>query len=228
MQKVVVISLGGSLIAPDNIDTKFLKKFKEVIEKHEKNYKFVVVTGGGSIARKYISALKEEGKSYYLQSMAGIAITRVNARFLTYFFGKDANEGIPHDMNQVKNLLKKNNIVFCGALRYSPNQTSDATSAKLANFFNTDFINLTVVSGLYNKNPLEHKDAKFIPEISWKDFKIMTDKIKFAPGQHFVLDQTASRIIEKDRIKTYILGKDLKELDNLLSNKNFKGTIINN
>ena len=32
------------------------------------------------------------------------------------------------------------------------------------------FINLTDVSGLYNKNPKEHKDAKFIPKFL-KDFK---------------------------------------------------------
>ena len=121
--KIIVISLGGSLIVPDEINLKLLEDFKKIIKKHEKNYKFVVVTGGGSIARKYISALKLAGKPYLLQSMAGISVTRMNARFLTYFFNKDANQGIPHDMKEVKNLLRKHNIVFCGALRYTPRET---------------------------------------------------------------------------------------------------------
>ena len=226
MKRVIVMSLGGSLIVPDEIDLAFLNKFKQVIKKHESNYKFVIVGGGGSIARKYIKALRESGKSKFLQSMAGISVTRMNARFLTYFLGKDANEGIPHDMLEVKNLLKKNNVVFCGALRYAEKETSDGTAAKLARFFKTDFINLTLVPGLYTKNPLENKDAKFIPRISWKAFWERANKIKYKPGQHFVLDQHASQIIMNYKIKTYILGKNMKNLDNLLSGKGFKGTII--
>lgn len=226
MKKVIVISLGGSLIVPNEINIKLIQNFKRVLEKHRNNYKFVVVCGGGSVARTYIHALRKIGKSEYLQSMAGIAVTRMNARFLTYFFGKDANKGVPHDMNQIKSLLNKNDIVFCGALRYAPEQTSDATSTKLANFFNTDFINLTLVSGLYTKNPLIYKNAKFIPQISWEDFYKIIMKIKFRPGQHFVLDQTAARIIKENKIKTYILGNEMNNLDNLLSGKKFKGTVI--
>ncbi|MFA5992536.1 MAG: UMP kinase [Candidatus Pacearchaeota archaeon] len=225
-KKVMVISLGGSLIVPDEVNIKLIQEFKRVLEKHRGNYKFVVVCGGGSIARKYIHALRDVGKSEFLQSMGGIAVTRMNARFLTYFFGRDANEGIPHDMEHVASLLRKNDIVFCGALRYAPDQTSDATSAKLANFFDTDFINLTLVSGLYTSNPLTHKDAKFIPSISWKDFYKKIMKLDFKPGQHFVLDQTAAKIILQNKVKTYILGKDMKNLDLLLSGKKFAGTVI--
>jgi len=224
----MVLSLGGSLIVPNEIDLNFLENFKKVIKKHESKYNFVVICGGGSVARKYISALKKSKKSEFLQSMAGISITRVNARFMTYLFGRDANEGIPHDMNQVKNLLRTNNVVFCGALRYANKETSDSTAAKLARFFKTEFINLTVVPGLFTRNPLQFKDAKFIPEISWKEFHKKTEKIKYKPGQHFVLDQDASEIIMKEKIKTYILGKNLKNLDDLLSGKKFIGTIIEN
>lgn len=225
-KKVVVISLGGSLIVPDKIDHKFLAKFKEVIKKNLNKYRFVVVCGGGSVARKYISALKENKASEKIQGMVGISVTRLNARFLTYFFGKDANEGIPHDMKQVANLLKKNEIVFCGALRYHENETSDGTAAKLANYFKTEFINLTNVPGLYNKNPKKFKNAKFIPEISAEALHKIINKIKYHPGQHFVIDQNAIKIIKDNKIKTYILGKELKNLDNLLNNKKFKGTIV--
>lgn len=228
MKRVIVISLGGSLIVPDEIDINFLEKFRQVIKKHEKDYKFVIVCGGGSVARKYIKALREESKSDYLQCMAGIAVTRLNARFMTYFFGKDSSSGIPHDMQEIKNLLEKNNVVFCGALRYAEKETSDGTSAKLARFFNCDFVNLTLVPGLYSANPLTHKNAKFIPKISWKKFLLRANTIKYKPGQHFVLDQQAAETIFNYKIKTYILGKNLRNLDNLLSGKKFNGTIIAN
>jgi uridylate kinase len=129
-------------------------------------------------------------------------------------------------MNQVKNLLKKNDFVFCGALRYKERQTSDSTSANLAGYFKTDFINLTKVTGLYNKNPLTNKDARFIPKISWQAFFKMANKIKFQPGQHFVLDQNAAKTIMENKIKTYIIGRNLKTLKAVLNGKKFKGTII--
>ena len=226
-KKVIVISLGGSLIVPESIDYDFLSKFRQMIKKNTRKYKFVIVCGGGSIARKYIKALRDDGKPEHLQSMAGIAVTRLNARFLSYFFGEDPKKGIPHDMNQVKNLLKKNDVVFCGALRYHSKETSDGTTAKLASFFKTDFINLTNVSGLHDKNPLKHKDAKFIPKITRENLAKMVNKIKYHPGQHFVLDQSAIKIIKEKKIKTYILGKNMKNLDNLLNNKRFIGTTVN-
>lgn len=225
-KKVIVLSLGGSLIIPGDVNIKYLKEFKKIILKNKNKYKFVVVCGGGSIARKYISALEEAKMDRFFQSYAGISATRMNARFMSYFFNRDQKAGIPHKMEEIEPYLKKYDVVFCGALEYKPNQTSDSTSAQIAKHFDSDFINLTNVLGLYSKNPKEHKNAKFIPEISWKDFDELANKIKFKPGQHFVLDQTASKIILKNKIPTYIIGEDMKQLDNLLSGKSFVGTTI--
>ena len=226
MKKVIVLSLGGSLIIPNEIDLSFLNKFKQVIKKHEKNYKFVIVCGGGSVARKYITALRKSNKSDYLQSMAGISVTRMNARFMSYFFGFDPEKGIPSDMKHVRNLLAKNNIVFCGALRYHDNETSDSNAARLADYFETDFINLTNVPGLYTSNPLTNKDAKFIPEITKQALYERVMKMKFKPGQHFVIDQHAMKILVESKSNLFILGKDVKQLDNFLSGKSFKGTSV--
>ena len=84
---------------------------------------------------------------------------------------------------------------------------------------------MTNVKGLHDKNPKEYKDAKFIPKISWEDFNALANKIKFHPGQHFVLDQTAAKMILKNKITTYIIESP-KELDNLLNKKKFVGTKI--
>jgi len=54
----------------------------------------------------------------------------------------------------------------------------------------------------------------------------MAKQIEFKPGQHFVLDQIAAKIIKKHKIITYILGPELKNLDYLLNNKHFMGTLI--
>lgn len=230
MKRVIVISLGGSLIVPENVDISYLKKFKKIIlkNKNKNKYKFIIVCGGGSTARKYISALKSSQISEKLQSLIGISATRLNARFMSYFFNKDQEEGIPQTIGTIEKYLQRQEIVFCGALEYKPDQTSDATSAEIAKHFKTDFINLTNVSGLHDKNPLKFKNSKLIKRISWENFDKMASSTKFKPGQHFILDQTASKIIMKNKITTYILGKDTKQLDNLLNGRKFKGSIISN
>jgi len=226
-KKVVVISLGGSLIIRDKINLKILEHFRKVLLKNTRKYKFVVVCGGGRTARTYIKGLEGlEKNKQYLQGLIGIATTRLNARFMTYFFGKEAYWGIPEDMKQIKDLLRVNDIVFSGALRYAEHETSDGTSAKLARFFNTDFINLTNVPGLHDKDPTKFKNARFISEISHKEFYKMATKIHFKPGQHFILDQTAAYTIKKYKIQTFILGSDMNQLDNLLNKKHFVGSVI--
>jgi uridylate kinase len=225
-KEVKVLSLGGSLIVPEKIDVKFLKKFREVLNRNSRKYKFVIVCGGGTVARKYISALKELELNEEFQSLSGISATRMNARFMSYVFGKNPRMGIPHTMKDVKKYLKNQDVVFCGALEYKPKQTSDSTATEIALNLKSDFINLTNVRGLYNKNPKKYKDAKFVPQASWRELFKMATREKFRPGQHFVIDQTAAKIILKHKIRTYILGKDLSQLDNLLKNKKFKGTTI--
>ena len=222
------MSLGGSLIIPNKINIKFLEEFRKVLIKNTNKYKFIVVCGGGQTARNYIRGLEEQKilNKILLQSFLGISATRLNACFMTYFFGKDANKGMPHDMRDVWDYLIKNDIVFCGALRYAEEQTSDSTAAKLANYFNTIFINLTNIKGLYDKNPKKFRSAKFIPEVSHKEFLKMANKTAFHPGQHFILDQTAAKIIKKYNIPTYIIGEDTKNLDNLLNGKHFVGSVI--
>jgi len=219
-----VLSLGGSRIVPDNVDFKFLSEFKQLIEKN-KDKNFVIVCGGGSTARKYISALKQLNKTTRKQSEIGIAVTRLHAVFLTEIFGKDANELIPKDMVHVSNLLKKNQIVFCGALRYKPNNTSDGTAADLAAYLECPFINVTNVKGLFTANPKTNKNARFVPFSSWKEFNDQAKKIKFHAGQHFVLDQNAARIIMEKRIPTYITNS-IEDINNIINGKNFKGSLI--
>lgn len=224
MKNLWVISLGGSRIVPDNVDDEFLLKFKKLLDSH-KSQRFVVVTGGGSTARKYISALKKLGKKTKAQSMEGIAVTRLHANFMMRFFGKEANEDLPFNMKRVQNLLRKNRVVFCGALRYREKNTSDGTAAKIAGYLECPFINLTNIKGLYTSNPKTNKNTKFIAKISWEKFMKIAEKIKYKAGQHFVLDKVAAETIREKKIVTYIVGS-LGAIDKILRGKKFIGTVI--
>ena len=105
--------------------------------------------------------------------------------------------------------------------------TSDGDAAQIADYLKANFfINMTNVRGLYDKDPKRVKDAKFINSISFKDFLKMISKVKYKPGQHFVLDQYAANLVCKKKIKTIILSNNLKNLDNCLNGMRFFGTTI--
>ena len=87
------------------------------------------------------------------------------------------------------------------------------------------FINLTNVRGIYTSNPKTNKNAKFIKKMSWKEFYEKAGKVKYEAGQHFVLDQEAAKIIMKRTVPTYITGS-LADLNNIISGRNFKGSLI--
>ncbi len=226
--KLEVLSLGGSLIFRDNkVNYDYIKKLKSLLMSY-KDRKFAVVVGGGFVARLYINALEHFGAKQDFLSHFGVAITRTNARMLANAFGKCSNTGLfPKSMKDVKNLLGRHDIIFCGGLRYEANQTSDGTAAQIAGHFKTRFINMTDVDGLYDKDPKRNKDARFIKQISHVDFDKIIKKMKYHPGQHFVLDQHASDEIKKNKITTFIISGDLNNLKNVLDGKKFIGTIIN-
>ncbi len=224
--KTIVISLGGSIIIPDEVDYKFIDKFKDLIKKLSKDMKVVIVTGGGSTARKYINPLIKGGISQKTACLIGIGITRLNARFMLNFFGEPSAKHLPSSMKEIKNMLEKDRIIFTGGLRFVQDNTSDGTSAQIASYLKTDLINITNVRGLYDKDPKKYKDARFIPKIKFEEFNKITSKIKYSAGQHFILDQNASKIIMKNRIKTSIIGPDLKNIENCMMGKKFIGTII--
>ena len=104
--QIEVISLGGSVLAPATIDVRFLTRLKKLLFRfHDR--KFVIVTGGGKVARLYIDALRKDKLPERVLNYAGIAITRMNAKFLAEFFMKDQYYPIPKSLKEVKNLLKK-------------------------------------------------------------------------------------------------------------------------
>jgi len=219
----VVISLGGSIIVPDEVDFDFLSKFKKVILNISKKKKVVICAGGGKTARKYIQGLEKINATKHERDWIGIEVTRLNAKIVSSFLL--GHQNISYTLEDLKEALNKRNLVVCGGLR--PGITSDGTTAQIARHLKADsLINITNVKGLYDKDPKKYKDAKFIPKISYKDFEKMMNKIKEKPGQHFILDSLATRIIKNSKIKAFIINKDISNLKKCLEGKPFIGTII--
>ena len=219
--KTIVISLGGSQIIQDKVNLKYLQNFKKVLQKTNK--KFVVVTGGGTTARTYIKPLRDAGLKEFDQNTIGIECTRLNAHLVKLLFGDRTK--VPTTTAEVKKQLKKQKVVICGGLHRGT--TSDGTSAEIAKYLKAEmFINITNVKGLYTKDPRKYKSAKFIPEISYDElWNKFLKKMKYKPGQHFIIDQTALKTLRKAKIQSAVV-KSLKDLEKCIKGKRFTGTII--
>ena len=170
MKVVIVFSLGGSLIVPDKVDHDYLTKFKNFIEKLNKKYKIIIVTGGGKTAREYMKEVKGDK----VKSLIGIMTTKLNARLISGLFNITID--IPDTLEEVKKQIEENNLVVTGALGVQPHMTSDGNAAEIAEYLKAKiFINLTNVNGLYDKDPRKYKNSKLI---SYVDYKSFNDIIK--------------------------------------------------
>ncbi len=223
MEKPIVISVGGSLIVPKDIDLKFLQEFKTLILRHiEEGKRFVVITGGGNTARVYQDAVRNEASSENLDWI-GIAATQMNADLLQSLFGSVAHWKVVQDPTAKVDFKEK--ILFAGG--WKPGWSSDYCAVALAKNLGAEtVINLSNIDYVYDKDPREFPDAKKIEDITWKEFRKIIPA-KWDPGLHSPFDPVASELAEKAGLEVVVMnGKKLENLDLLLSQKKFIGTRI--
>ena len=224
MPKIIVLSLGGSLIVPDDVDVNFLKNFKKTIEKYiKKDYRFVIICGGGKLARNFQQVASESRKlSTKELDWLGIYATKINAHLLKSVFNDNADEDIISNPT-LKIKFKKDIIIAAGWL---PGWSTDYDAVLLAkNLGVKDIINMSNVDYVYDKDPKKHKDAKKIEKLSWQDYSKLISH-KWQAGMNVPFDPIAAKEAKKSGIRVSIIGRDLKNLENLLHSKKFKGTII--
>lgn len=226
-QKTIVISLGGAIICPSagKINAKFLKNFKLLVLKFlKKNYRFVIVTGGGKICRTYqnaakeISPLSDEDKDWL-----GIHVTRLNGHLLRTIFSKVAH---PVVLDNPHKHIEGDWKVLIGA-GWRPGWSTDYDAVLLAKRFDAkEIINASNTPYVYDKDFRKHKNAIPIKKISWKDYQKLIGT-KWIPGMSAPFDPIASKIAKRSKIRTIIIkGTDLNNFEKLLSGKEARGTVI--
>ena len=224
MSKTIVLSLGGSLIVPNDIDINFLKNFKKTIEKYiNKDYKFVIYCGGGKLARNLQYAASEITKlSNEDLDWLGIYATRLNAQLIRIIFKNNA-ESVIFDDPTIKINFNKNIIIAAGWL---PGWSTDYDAVLTAkNLDVKEIINMSNVDYVYDKDPKKYKEAKKIEKISWEDYAKLIDT-KWKAGMNVPFDPVAAKEAQKSGIKVFIIGSNLNNFENLLNARKFKGTTI--
>jgi uridylate kinase len=223
IKETIIISLGGSLVAPGDIDLGFLKSFKHSLQKYLGPRRFFILVGGGKIARNYQKALLEFGAKSNSRDWIGINITKLNAEIVKQMFLGNCYSRIITDPNKK---VKTNKDIVIGA-GWKPGWSTDYDAVLLAKNHNIKtIINLTNIDYVYDKNPSQFPNAKPLKEIDWKSFERIVGS-KWLPGLSMPFDPRASKLAASLKLKVIMLnGKNLERLEDFLNNKPFIGTTI--
>jgi uridylate kinase len=223
-----VISLGGSLIVPENLDVDFLKSFKKfVLKRIEKGDKFILISGGGKTCRNYqnsaaeISEIDNEEKDWL-----GIHSSRLNGHLLRTIFKKEANPILITNYEEDLKLINFEKPVIVGA-GWKPGFSTDYDAVLCAKHFNCkQIINLSNIDYVYSEDPKVNPNAKKFENISWKDFREIVGN-KWDPGLNAPFDPIASKLAQELELEVAVLnGKNLENIENFMDNENYIGTII--
>ena len=220
--ETIVISLGGSVLAPSKIDVVFLKKFRKLIVK-SRGKRFVIICGGGKTAREYMNAasgivnLTSDDLDWI-----GIHATRLNAQLLRNVFRDSAHKVIIKNPNE-KIRTGKKVIIAAG---WKPGRSTDHIAVILAkNLGANTVINVTNTDYVYDKDPSKHRDVRPLKRICWPHFqKIVGDK--WSPGLNAPFDPVAANAAQNNKIAVAIIGRNVKNLENFIRNKPFRGTLV--
>ncbi len=211
----VVISVGG-LYFTETAQIKRIAAVLDEIVESESSYRLFVVTGGGLLARQYISMARELGANEAVCDLIGIAITRVNARLLIaalrnaypepFYNYEDvamiaAGEGDGDGSGRGEGGCR---IAVMGGV--TPGYTTDAVSAILAEYINADLLlNVTSVDGVYEADPHKYPGARKYSRMTPEELVRLTAREELKAGSRIVIDPVAAKIIERCGIRTIVI-----------------------
>src|SRR3989337_1459320 len=157
--ETVVVSLGGSVLAPDEPDVAYMRKLAGELREWSRSVRLYVVTGGGKTARAYIEAGRALGAPEVFLDRLGIKVTRLNARLLMGALGGVDADAMPHTVEEAVVVGKAGHLVIMGGT--TPGHTTDAVAAELARTVAAKrIVNATSVDGVYTADPAKDATAK--------------------------------------------------------------------
>ena len=227
-----VLSVGGSIVVPNQPDTEFLTKFVSMVKdwlSEDASRKLILVVGGGAPARVYQNAYTEIAKNTGLSSASdaadwiGIMATRLNAQLVKAAFGDFCQNDVVYDPTAPIDF--KGRVLL--AAGWHPGFSTDNDAVLLAEKHDAKVVvNLSNIEKVYTDDPRKNPDAKPIDQISWADFRKMVGD-EWTPGKNCPFDPIASKKADECKMKVICAsGKDIDNIRAILNDQPFTGTQI--
>ena len=228
--ETIVMSVGGSLIVPDQIDTTFVANLKKIIhtETTSNGRRFIIIAGGGKIARRYQEAAREVAELTNDDlDWLGLHATRLNGHLLRTIFRDVAHPEIITNPDDILDVPPDIPVVI--AAGYRPGASTDLRAIQIAQHLKADkVINLSDTDYIYTDNPKTNPDAIKIEDITWPEFRKLIPE-EWDPGLSSPFDPVAAKAAEAADIEVaQINGHHLDALQDYLHEQPFVGTRIHN
>ncbi len=225
----IIISVGGSLIVPDSIDTAFLKNLNEFIHQQlatHKERQFFLVIGGGATARKYRDAGEEVlGHELTREDLdwLGIHATKLNAHLVRTVFRDIAH---PYIIKHYE-IIRRVSEPIVVAAGWKPGWSTDYDAVLLCEDYGAKtVINLSNIKQVYDRDPHKHKDAAPYKTMTWDQLRALVGT-EWLPGMHAPFDPVAAKKAQELGIRAVVMsGDNFSNVENYLEGKEFTGTII--
>ena len=224
-QDIVVISIGGSILIPDQNDSVFIGKLAEMLRRVSEKVRVCVICGGGKIARYYTVTGRELGGSEYDLDLLGIGCTRLNAGLLALALRDLASTDIPVDVKTAASRFGDGKIIVMGGTE--PGHTTDAVATMLATELGAKrVINATSVDAVYSDDPRKNPDAVRYEKLTIDELDALVYKDHGA-GKSSVFDPLGVQIAKSEKIDIMMVdGRNLDELEKAIAGDPFNGTFI--
>jgi uridylate kinase len=224
-REYIVLSVGGSLIVPDGIDSEFLQSFRSfILDKVRRGFSFFIITGGGHTARAYQEAGRAARGDLHPEDIdwLGIHATRLNAHLMRAIFLDDAQTRIVK--NPTRSIIPKKPIIIGAG--WKPGWSTDYCAVMAAKRLGAKrVVNLSNIDA-YTADPKTYPDAQKIEQTNWHDFRKLIPE-HWDPGLSSPFDPVAAREAEHAGMEVAIInGAHLDELGKYLVGEPFVGTII--
>lgn len=220
-----ILSLGGSIIVPREIDYVFLRRFVQLARTLARQYRLIIFTGGGAVARTYQAGLRKIQPQISRESLdwVGIAASRLNAQLLVQSLG---NLVQPEIITDPRVKLNWRRPIWVGA-GWKPGRSTDYDAVRVAveNKVSRVF-NLSNIDYVYSRDPRRFKSAVKFTELSWSAYLRLVGRT-WQPGLQTPFDPVASQLAQKHRIEVAIVnGKNLSAVRQAVLGQSVRGTLI--
>jgi uridylate kinase len=222
----VVISIGGSVLAPD-LDPHRVEAHAGVIESLSRDgCELGIVVGGGGVAREYIAAARDLGANEVQLDQIGIDVTRINARLLIAALGARTDPKVAHDYEEAGDAIRTGDVSVMGGV--APGQTTDAVAAALAEYVNADLlVYATSANGVFDADPSEHADAEQYEDLTAGELVDVIAPMSRDAGASAPVDLLAAKLIERSGMRTIVLdGTDPAAIERAVLRGEHDGTDV--
>lgn len=234
--KRILLKLSGEALGTkdDVLDKEVLTNILEQIKIliNDFNVELSIVIGGGNLFRGKVSESLGMGKDTSIADYMGMMATTINAMGIAAFLNNNGIEAIMQNSLKIEhiseginkeeanNALKENKVVIFGGGTGEPYVSTDTAAAMRAIEINAEVILMAKngVDGVYDIDPTENPNAKFIENLTFEE--VIEKNLK-------IVDKEAMNLLKNEKIDLIVFNmKTPNNIINLYRDKQTRKTTI--